>query len=103
VSALVERLDNGMQEQRWGADVSNTPPSNPPQVGDSAREVPSAAPVFLIRDVASELGVRQQQSTLAFPNGTSASPDIISNGMIQFQEALSFIELFVRPSVDVWC
>jgi len=101
VSALVERLDCGVQTQRWEPRSSNTPRENPPEVSNTAPGSPSAAPVLLIRDVASELGVRQQQSA-SISQGPKTFQDIVSRGLIQLQEATDLIQLFVLPSIDTF-
>jgi hypothetical protein len=91
VSALVERLDNGHVE-RWApnADTTSTSPIQPPPVlvHEIQHGTPSAAPVFLIRDVASEVGVQRHHVA-----GLSQSLDIISRGLITIQDAGSLIEL----------
>jgi hypothetical protein len=89
VSALVERLDNG-DARRWGPDVSSTSPTQPPPV-HAQPGTPSAAPVFLIRDVASQVGVQGQHHT----SGLSRGPDIIESGLVTAQDATALVELFV--------
>lgn len=101
VSALVERLDGGVQLQRQDAGSSNTPPDNPHRDYSPAPGSPSAAPVLLIRDVASEVGVRQQQSANSLPRDSRASSDIISKGLISFLEASNLISLLVPRSIDI--
>lgn len=88
VAALVEKLDarRGLSY----AEVSSTSPVNPPPVNNIERETPSAAPVFLIRDVASQVGVRQQSR-----GTTTKALDIIDQGLLTFAEATVLIELFV--------
>ncbi|KAE9370923.1 hypothetical protein N431DRAFT_343941 [Stipitochalara longipes BDJ] len=94
VSALVERLDSG-NLGKWApnADTASTSPVQPPPQSIQPREsrtgTPSAAPVFLIRDVASEVGVQRHHV-----GGVSQSLDIISSGLITAQDAGSLIELF---------
>lgn len=88
----LDRLDNGTQT--WPPDVTNTPSGYPP-ASVAPPGTPSTAPVILIRDVASEVGVRD---THPFALGSQASPDIISKGLIQRQEASILIELFVFGS-----
>jgi hypothetical protein len=108
VEALVERLDHGEvggggggSGGRWernleGVEVS-TSPSQPPPIrpvhevsGLGEPGTPSAAPVFLIRDVASEVGVRRQHHV-----GLVQGPDIVTRGMISVQDARGLIELYV--------
>jgi hypothetical protein len=88
VSALVERLDNG-DVGTWAPDVSSTSPTQPPPVHDPQPGTPSAAPVFLIRDVASEVGVRRQHHA----SGMSHDPDVIARGLVTIQEATALIVL----------
>lgn len=94
VSALAERLDNG-DLGRWApnAGTTSTSPVQPPppqvQSHEGTTGTPSAAPVFLIRDVASEVGVRHHVA------GSSQTADIISSGVISVQDATSLIELSV--------
>jgi hypothetical protein len=62
--ALVVRLDTATGTVgRWAsnADTASTSPIQPPPstVREAQPGTPSAAPVFLIRDVASEVGVRR--------------------------------------------
>lgn len=110
VSRLVGRLDGG-DAGIWAAagnghravDESMSPLQPPPvavnndgpqsMIGERSEEIgdSSAAPVFLIRDVASEVGVRQLQ-----PHTTGFSqPDIITRGLISMHDAGSLIELYV--------
>ncbi|PMD53975.1 uncharacterized protein K444DRAFT_646379 [Hyaloscypha bicolor E] len=94
VSALVERLDTATGTVgRWApnADTASTSPIQPPPaaVHEAQPGTPSAAPVFLIRDVASEVGVRQPQVA-----GQSQNPDIIARGLVPVQDAGALIELF---------
>ncbi|KAF8855187.1 hypothetical protein BDZ45DRAFT_805164 [Acephala macrosclerotiorum] len=93
VSALVEKL--GERPGRWvpHPDVSSTSPTNPPPINEVTPEVPSAAPVFLIRDVASHVGVQQQQSAPAPPRGLRHL-DIINQGLISLDDAIILIKLF---------
>ena len=93
VSALVERLDRG-DAQRWEPETSNTPSNNPPHISNSPPGTPSAAPMFLIRDVASQVGVKQQQPP-SFQSAAAQSRDIISKGLLTLQEASGMIELYV--------
>ena len=97
MSALVERLDNG-DLGRWApnAEMASTSPVQPSpqaQSHDARTGTPSAAPVFLIRDVASEVGVRHHVA------GPSPTTDIISSGMISVQEATSLLELSDSPTL----
>ncbi|KUJ13796.1 uncharacterized protein LY89DRAFT_650813, partial [Mollisia scopiformis] len=93
VSTLVERLGDG--PGRWVPypDVSSTSPVNPPPIHNLTPGTPSAAPVFLIRDVASQVGVQQQQSARAQTRGL-VPVDIISQGVITVAEATVLIQLF---------
>jgi hypothetical protein len=99
VSALVERLDTATGTVgRWApnADTASTSPIQPPPaaVHEAQPGTPSTAPVFLIRDVASEVGVRQPQVA-----GQSQNPDIIARGLVPVQDAGALIELsiFLHP------
>jgi hypothetical protein len=96
VSALVERLDNG-DVGRWAPNAgmtSTSPIQLPPvPVHEGRSGTPSAAPVFLIRDVASEVGVQRHHVACRL----SQSLDIISKGLITIQDAGSLIELSVVP------
>jgi hypothetical protein len=91
VSALVERLrESGMHIAT--PDVSNPSPKTP-QVNDPSG-TNSAAPVLLIRDVAYEVGVRQQPTIGAFARTPKRSLNIIDRGLITTQQASVMIELF---------
>lgn len=93
VSALVQKL--GDQSL---ADISSTSPANPPPIVPSLSrsntlEVPSAAPVFLIRDVVSQVGLQQHQSPV---QSRAAGPlDIIGQGLLNVTEVTILIELSV--------
>jgi hypothetical protein len=114
VEALVERLDSGevggggsggggggrweRNLDREGGGVS-TSPSQPPPIrpilevsGLVEAGTPSAAPVFLIRDVASEVGV-QREHHVKLVQG----PDIVTRGMISVQDAGGLIGLYIPP------
>jgi hypothetical protein len=97
VSLLVERLDRG-DARGWEPEASNAPSNNPPHINNSPPGTPSAAPMFLIRDVASQVGVRQQQPP-SFQSAASQSRDVISKGMLTLQEASGMIELYVPIQV----
>jgi len=77
----------------------STSPSQPPPIrpihevsGLVEAGTPSAAPVFLIRDVASEVGV-QREHHVKLVQG----PDIVTRGMISVQDAGGLIGLYVPP------
>jgi hypothetical protein len=93
VSALVERLDRG-GAQGWEMEVSNVPSNGLPHASNSPPGTPTAAPMFLIRDVASQAGVRRQQPS-SFLSVVPQSRDVISKGLITLQEASGMIELYV--------
>ena len=100
VSALVERLDRGdgfeVQNHRWAPEASNTPLNDPP-LNNSPPGTPSAAPMFLIRDAASQAGVRHQDR---FLSTTNQSHDIISKGLVTVQESSTMIELYVTSFLE---
>ena len=64
------------------------PPPQLIQSQEGRSGTPSAAPVFLIRDVASEVGVRRQNHV-----GLAQGPDIVSRGLVSVQDAGALIEL----------
>jgi hypothetical protein len=98
VSALVERLDNGGLGWAPNANTASTSPIQPPPapVHEAQTGTPSAAPVFLIRDVATEVGMQRHHVA-----GLSQNLDIVSSGLITVQDASSLIELSVFPSDSV--
>lgn len=89
----MERLDRG-EAQRWETEASNVPSNGLPHDSNSPLGTPTAAPMFLIRDVASQAGVRQQQPSNLLST-MSQSRDIISKGLLTLQEASGMIELYV--------
>jgi hypothetical protein len=62
-----------------------------PDLPTDGTTTPTAAPVFLIRDAASE--IRQQSSPDERLTHPKLLPDIISKGFLTFQEATSLLEL----------
>jgi hypothetical protein len=93
VSALVKRLSDGSPYARPA--VVPSPAPVPPHANDAASGAHSSAPVLLIRDVAYEVGVRQQPAPGALSRTENLSLDIIDQGVISAQEAYTMIELFV--------
>jgi len=96
VSELVARLDQNAQQ-----DVSPEPVRRntsersmvQPDLPTDAATTPTAAPVFLIRDAASEIGVRQPNSPAQRLAHSNLQSDIISKGFLSFQEATSLLGL----------
>jgi hypothetical protein len=88
---MVERLDKGSGGS-WipSADVTSTStiPPPPSDVHESQAGMPSAAPVFVIRDVASEAAVQRHHVA-----GWSQNPDIIAKGLVPVQHAGDLIEM----------
>jgi hypothetical protein len=103
VAGIVERLDEGERGDGVGvghAEGESTSPTQPPPqapVQDLQPGMPSVAPVFVIRDVASEMGVRQQVA-----NGMVQGPDIITRGLVGVQDAVGLIELLVSESFFIY-
>ncbi|KAE8449049.1 hypothetical protein EG329_008637 [Mollisiaceae sp. DMI_Dod_QoI] len=93
VSALVDKIGNSVGRWVPYTDVSSTSPNCPPPIDDAAPGTPSAAPVFLIRDVASQVGVQQQQS-LHTRSRSLDDLDIINKGFITLSDATILIKLF---------
>lgn len=91
VSSLVKRL--GEDGAHRGMSFISTASPNPIPENDASSGMRSTAPVLLIRDVAYEVGVRQQHATGVSPRSTGDSPDIISRGLITTQQASEMIEL----------
>ena len=91
VSSLVKRL--GEDGAHRGMSFISTASPNPIPENDASSGIRSTAPVLLIRDVAYEVGVRQQHATGVSPHSTGDSPDIISRGLITTQQASEMIEL----------
>lgn len=88
----MERLDNA-DVGTWAPQASTSPVHPPPvTVHDVEPGTPSAAPIFLIREVASEVGLRRHHV-----GGISQSQDldIISRGLVTAQDGVSLIELSV--------
>jgi len=101
VSALVQRLDTGMQ--RWAPDLPSTSQNQPPQVSDTPPVTGSGAPVLLIRDVAYEVGMRQQQTADGSSPAHRDSLDIITRGLITPQAASAMIALSVSLLLCFQC
>jgi hypothetical protein len=89
VAALVgrlESLDRG-NAQPWEPEAPILLPNSQSPPG-----TPSAAPMFVIREVASQAGVRQQVSS---DTVGGSRQDIISKGLLSISEALGMIDLYV--------
>lgn len=107
VSALVERLEAN-DVSRWPSSDAALPRAHstpqpesyaPPQTSRQSTSLagPSAAPVLVIRDVATEIGVSPEaQRTVQSPD-TEVSHDIIANGLLSLQDASSLVVLYVIP------
>lgn len=91
MNALVERLGT-LSDGAASTDSFVEPPAHI-QAAES-----TAAPVFLIRDVATEVGLKPNQRTAARPEQTS---DIISRGLLTMQDALYMLSLCVSRAVAV--
>ncbi|TVY85310.1 putative transcriptional regulatory protein [Lachnellula suecica] len=98
VSELVARMD---QNATQGAPLGNprqiamvASPRQPDLRVLTERTTSTAAPVFLIRDVASEIGVRQPSSPEEQFASSQSPSDIISKGFMSSQEAAMLLELF---------
>ncbi len=63
------------------------------------RDGENGAPVFVIRDVASEVGVRRQQHG----GGTSQPTDIVTRGLLSVKDAESLMELSVSFTNPMTC
>ena len=85
VDSLVERLDSRLEEPN-GRSASVVPETY------TAPTEPTAAPVLLIRDVASEVGVRPSHRNLGQPERSS---DIIARGILSIEDATSLLGLLV--------
>lgn len=94
VSSLVKRLGEDGAHRRTSF-ISTASP-NPIPENDASSGIHSTAPVLLIRDVAYEVGVRQQHTTGVSPRSTGDSSDIISKGLITTQQASEMIELLAN-------
>lgn len=82
---MVERLDSRLEEPN-ARSASVVPDTY------TALTEPSAAPVLLIRDVASEVGVRPSHRNLGQPE---RPPDIIAQGILSIEDATSLLGLSV--------
>ena len=85
VDSLVERLDSRLEEPNARS------ASVVPETYTSPAE-PAAAPVLLIRDVASEVGIRPSHHNLDQPERPS---DIIARGILSIEDAASLLGLLV--------
>jgi hypothetical protein len=91
VSALVKRLEEGSTLVR--PTVAPAASSVPVPLNDASSGTHSSAPVLLIRDVAYEVGMRQQAAPVS--RAHSLTLDIIDRRLITMQEAFDMIALFV--------
>ena len=72
--------------------------------GDTPSTVISTAPVFVIRDVAREVGAAQSNQEVRNTQGNDSPIDVIDSGLIGSEDALSLIAMFVftpRPLYSV--
>ena len=76
-----------------GLDVPSNreiPRSREPEVSGPAARNP--APILLIRDAATDAGVRLSQPE---PSVTSSFADVVSNGLVDLSTASSLVQLYV--------
>ena len=65
-------------------------------LGDTPSTIASAAPVFVLRDVAREVGTGQNDAEMANRLENNLSLDIIDSGLLQCQDASSLLAMFVQ-------
>lgn len=63
--------------------------------GDTPASVTSVAPVFVLRDVAKEVGVNQQNQDLSNGVGIDLTLDIIDSGVLSLDATTSLLAMYV--------
>lgn len=83
---LVEKIDSHFDV---ATSLSNSASTDGGESGDSFRE-PSQAPVMLIRDAATEIGIRSPNDTL---NSPAYQSHILSKGLLSYSEAYQLMSM----------
>ena len=89
MNSLVDRLDSRFDVHSSRSDT--IPPRHEANGSSSSTEL-NQAPVSLIQDVATDVGVRSPQQSDTYPDQQS---DVISSGLITIQNAYTMLSLFV--------
>ncbi len=106
---MVERLDRDHDIEIQGLEVTNAFQNQSlTEIGDSSEAIPtnaapesshplpagpSAAPVFVIRDVATELGLEQNHQAGSKVPSKIDSLDVIYKGLLSEDDAISLLKL----------
>jgi len=109
LNSVVERLDGGQDIEIQGLEVTNTFQSQSlAEIRDSSAEIlshaapesshslpagPSAAPVFVIRDVATEMGLDQKCQAGSKVPSKLDSQDVIHKGLLSEEDAITLLKL----------
>lgn len=113
VQRIVQRLDNlEPNHTPPGASASRGIPSNvhhnalnpsvDPELDPAEEEsskMPPAAPVFVLRDVAREVGTSQNDAEITNAFSNNFSLDIIDSGVLTFLDASSLLAMFVLQAL----
>lgn len=68
-------------------------------VHNSETPIPTTPPVFLIRDVASDIGLRQPPCDDESFVASKSHMDVISKGFLTTEQAISLLDLYANPSL----
>ncbi|RDW58204.1 hypothetical protein BP6252_13615 [Coleophoma cylindrospora] len=93
VRELVSRLDPISAASHLSPPL---PAPAPPHVAchDTETSTPTAPPVFLIRDAASDIGMGHSSSNDEIPTVSKVHVDVISKGFLTAEQAISLLDLF---------